>query len=371
MRVLHVQKATGIAGSERHLLALLPVLVQGGVEVKMLLLTGGDFQRFLTPLVDAGIDAATIPAGPDINPLLIGRLTREIKRYRPDIVHTHLIHGDVYGQFAAAIAGPCGVSSVHSTPSFAHQQPYLAALRRAHRRAKRTIAISEHVRRFLVDLRIAKPEVVRVVHYGIDPSKWVIGRAEQTRAREELGIKAGEVVVGMAARFVPIKGHNFLLDAFAHALPQAGNLRLLLAGDGPLRESLERKVRESFLADCVRFVGHLQNLTSFMNVCDLLVFPTKAPGEGFGLAALEAMAASRPVIATAVGAFPEIVKERETGYLVAPEAREELARALVALGEDTTLRAQMGSSGRLRAEQAFSLQAMADRTLSVYHEAID
>ena len=366
-----MQKATGIAGSERHLLALLPLLAQSGVEVRMLLLASGDFKRFLSPLVDAGIDTATIPAGPDVNPLLLTRLTREVRRYRPDIVHTHLIHGDIYGQLAAAIAGPCGVSSVHSTPSFARKQPYLAALRRAHTRAKRTIAISEHVRRFLIDLRIAKAEAVRVVHYGIDPSGWVLGEAERARAREELGIMAGDVAVGTAARLVPIKGHNFLLDAFAQALPQARSLRLLLAGDGPLRESLERKAHEIFRGDSVRFVGHLQDLTRFMNACDVLVFPTEAPGEGFGLAALEAMAASRPVIATVVGAFPELVEDGETGYLVVPGARRELARALVALGEDAIRRKRFGSSGRLRAEQAFSLQAMTDRTLSVYQEAID
>ena len=365
-----MQKASGIAGSERHLLALLPVLAQSGVEVRMLVLASGDFQRFLTPLTDAGIDTATIPAGPDVNPLLIARVTQEVKRYRPDIVHTHLIHGDVYGQLAAAIAGPRGVSSVHSTPSFARKQPYLAALRRAHRRAKRTIAISEHVRRFLTDLRIAKPEAVRVVHYGIDSSEWVLGDAERVRAREELGVKAGEVAIGMAARLVPIKGHDLLLDAFAQAIPRAGSLRLLLAGDGPLRQSLERKANECFRGDSVRFVGHLRNLTPFMNACDLMVFPTEAPGEGFGLAALEAMAASRPVIATAVGAFPEIVKEGETGYLIVPGARKELAQALVALGKDPALRARLGSSGRLRAKQAFSLQTMADRTLSVYREAI-
>jgi glycosyltransferase involved in cell wall biosynthesis len=108
-----------------------------------------------------------------------------------------------------------------------------------------------------------------------------------------------------------------------------------------------------------------------MNACDVLVFPTEAPGEGFGLAALEAMAASRPVIATVVGAFPELVEDGETGYLVVPGARRELARALVALGEDAIRRKRFGSSGRLRAEQAFSLQAMTDRTLSVYQEAID
>ncbi len=107
-----------------------------------------------------------------------------------------------------------------------------------------------------------------------------------------------------------------------------------------------------------------------MGACDVLAFPSQpAFGEGFGLAALEGMAAGRPIVATATCSLPEVVASGESGFLIDPESSDELAAALVRLAEDPDLRARMGQEAHRRAREAFSLEAMVNRTIAVYDEA--
>ena len=147
MRVLHVQKVNGIGGSERHLLSLLPGLLDAGLEVRMCVLGSDGARDFVSRLDERGVPRSLISAGPDLNPMLIGSLWRELRAYRPDLVHTHLIHADVHGQLAARLARIPAVSSVHGTHDFYGRQPYRSAATIAGRSARLTIAISDHVQR--------------------------------------------------------------------------------------------------------------------------------------------------------------------------------------------------------------------------------
>jgi len=367
VRVLHVQKAKGIGGSERHLLALLPALAEAGVEVRVCVAAAGRARDFTERLRELGVSLTVLRAGPHVNPLLVTALRSEIRGFRPDLVHTHLIHADLHGQLAARLAGVAGVSSVHGTHGFYRREPYRSAGRRAGHSATLTIAISEHVRRFIEDLRLSREGAVRVIPYGIDTSGWLASDTERASARAALGLDAGDIAVGVASRLVPHKGHSFLLRGHARASRRAPKLRLLVAGDGPLRAELEREARG--LDGRVHFLGFVPDIRSFLKACDVLAFPTQPEfGEGFGLAALEAMAASCPVVASAVASLPEIVSSEETGILVDPGSVDELAAALVRLAQDTTLRRAMGMRGRERACATFPLEAMVERTIAVYEE---
>jgi glycosyltransferase involved in cell wall biosynthesis len=369
VKVLHAQKVSGIGGSERHLLSLLPALAEAGIEVRMLVAATGRFDHFTDRLGDLGIPCSIVPAGPDANPRLVVAVRREIRAFRPTLVHTHLVHADLHGLLAARLTGFPAVSSVHGTPSFYLSEPYRSCRRLAGRWATRTIAISEHVREFVERLRLARPGSVRTVHYGIDASEWPSSDKSRDRARTEVGIASDDVAVGVASRLIPGKGHVELLDACARARRKAPRLRLLVAGDGPLRRELETRSHELDLAERVRFLGFVTDIRAFMGACDVLAFPTQPQlGEGFGLAALEAMASARPVIATRVGSLPEVVSDEATGLLVDPQNVEALAAALVRLAEDADLRERMGEQARIRAQQEFSLERMVERTLGVYGE---
>ena len=323
----------------------------------------------LTAYVSCGVSHSIVGAGPDANPLLVAALWREMRSFRPDLVHTHLIHADLHGQLAARLAGVHGVSSVHGTPGFYLREPYRTARRVAGRSTTRTIAISEHVRAFVERLGFARQGTVRTIHYGIDASAWPSSEAERAAARTNLGIENGEIAVGVASRLIPGKGHAALLDAHARASRTGSRLRLFVAGDGPLRPELERRASALGLDAQVVFLGFVADIRRFMGACDVLAFPTQPElSEGFGLAALEAMATARPVIATRVGSLPEVVSDEATGFLIAPGSVEELVRALIRLADDAKLREEMGERARSRAREEFSLEAMVERTLAVYAE---
>ena len=372
IRVLHIQKATGISGSERHLLALLPRLGSTDVAVRMCVLVAGDGSRFVDALRRLDVDTVVVPTIADVDPLAIVRLAREIRVFAPTLVHTHLIHGDVFGRLAAAITRTPSVSTVHGTHEFYVRGPYRQLARAAWRSTKRIIAISDWVRAFLRERRLVDDTRVRVIPYGIDVDPWRESEGERTRARSELGIANDAVVVGVASRLVPHKGHLFLLEGLRRAAPRAAALRLLVAGDGPLRSSLEVAARRGIPNGVVRFLGYQSDMVRFMSACDALAFPTMPEfGEGFGLAALEAMAAGKPVLATRVGPLPEVVGDEDAGLLVEPHDPAGLAEALVRLAHDRSLRDRLGLAARARARDRFPVERMVERTRALYREALD
>jgi glycosyltransferase involved in cell wall biosynthesis len=149
------------------------------------------------------------------------------------------------------------------------------------------------------------------------------------------------------------------------------NAHLLVAGAGPLQRALEQRAAELGLTTRASFLGFVADMRAFMNACDLLVFPTLPElSEGFGLSALEAMAAGRPVVATRVGSLPEVVLDGETGVIVDPASVAALSDALARMIDGSDLREQMGRSGARRAQQVFSLERMTDATLDLYCEVL-
>lgn len=369
--VLHIAKSAGIGGSERHLLSLLPALGDRGVEARAIILAAPGAEVFVAALRDVGVEVSIVRAGPDLNPAVIWRLRRELGRRKPDLVHTHLIHADIHGQIACRGAGVPGVSSVHSVHGFYRREPYRSAARIAGHLAQRTIAISNHVGEMLIEAKVVRPERVRVVHYGLDGAPWELASDDVGRARQLLALAPEDVMVGIASRLIAGKGHDALIQAVALASRRGVRLRMAVAGDGPIRLELEELVRSEGIEADVTFLGFVGDIAPFMAACDVVAFPTQPElGEGFGLAALEAMVSGKPVVATRVASLPEVVVDGETGLLVEPGNIEGLTDALVRLAVDKEMRLRLGSAGRRRAAERFSLQAMLDGTLAVYQEVL-
>jgi glycosyltransferase involved in cell wall biosynthesis len=372
VRVLHVIKAKGIGGAERHLLTLLPGLRDAGVEVGLVVIATDQAGKFIDPMRSAGIRVHVLDAPRfSVSMGLIRRLENEIKAFRPDLVHTHLIHADLHGQIAARLSRVRGVSSIHSVHDFYRRHPYRYGAKLAGRLAERTIAISRYAADFVVGARIVPRDRARVVSYGIDADGWALPAEQRRRARRGFGIVDDDVVVGMAARLIPGKGHEDVIRALGITARSGHPIRLLIAGEGPARPFLESDSR-AVPGERIRFLGFVDDVVRFMNAVDIVCFPTRPSlGEGFGLAALEAMAAARPVVASSVASLPEIVQDGRTGLLVPPERPDALADAFVRLASDPAERRRMGRAARDRAASTFSLDSMVRGTLGVYREAID
>jgi glycosyltransferase involved in cell wall biosynthesis len=349
VKVLHVHRIGGIGGSERHLLTLLPALAERGVDVSFLGLD--DPSRAPDPFYEAlAVPFERLPAPRDVDPRLAVRVRRAVRK--ADLVHTHLVHADAYGALGA-----------HRLVSTKHNDdPFRAGLfryveRGLARRASRIVAITHALARFQVE-RVGLPaEKVEVIHYGLDelPAAW------GTNPRDDLPRDA-QVLLAVC-RLEPQKGVDVAVRALPEIRERHPGARLVVLGEGPQRAGLEQLAGS--LDVPVHLPGRVPDVAAWLSRADLLVHPAR--WEGFGLALLEAMLASLPVVATNVSSIPEIVADGETGILVSPDDPSALAKAVLRVLENPD---GYGAAGHERARAEFSVARMADRTLGVYETAL-
>jgi glycosyltransferase involved in cell wall biosynthesis len=332
----------GIGGSERHLLTLLPALAERGVEPVFVGLDDpawdpADFYGALH------VQSIRLRSAHDIDPMLLARLARKL---RADIVHTHLVHADLYGGLAAKLRRTPLVSTKHNddpfrTGAFRYVERGLASL------ADRVIAISDALHRFTVE-RVGVPAAkVETIHYGLDdpPAAWGTNPPDD--------VPANARIVLSASRLTEQKGIDVAVEALS-LLPD--DVVLVVLGEGPQRRRLD--------APRVFLPGRVPDVAAWLRRASVYVQPSR--WEGFGLAVLEAMVCGLPVVATKVSSLPELVADGETGVLVPPDDSAALARGI----ERALAEPQMGAAGSERAKQEFSVAKMADRTVALYTDLL-
>jgi glycosyltransferase involved in cell wall biosynthesis len=349
VKVLHVHRIGGIGGSERHLLTLLPALAERGVDVRFLGLD--DTSRAPDPFYDAlAVPFVRVPAPRDIDPRLALRVRRETRT--ADLVHTHLVHADVYGALGARRL----VSTKHNDDPF-RTGAFRFIERALARRASRVVAITEALARFQIE-RVGLPaEKVEVIHYGLDelPAAWGSNPAD------DVGPDARVLLA--VCRLEPQKGLDIAVRALPDIRARHPKAELVVLGEGPQRSELERLSGE--LQVPVHLLGRVPDVAAWLRRAEVLVHPAR--WEGFGLALLEGMLASKPVVATNVSSIPEIVVNGETGLLVAADDESAFADAVTRVLNDP---GSYGELGHKRAQSQFSIASMSDRTLALYETAL-
>ena len=205
---------------------------------------------------------------------------------------------------------------------------------------------------------------------GVDASAFRPATAdERIRARRALGLDGNELVLGCVARMVPVKCHDDLVTAFAILNQQRPDARLLLIGNGPLRADIERQVAALGLEGAVLLLGDREDIDAVLPALDIAVLSSSS--EGMSNALLEAMACGLPVIATAVGANPQLVRDGENGLLSPPCAPELLARSMIALAASPGRRQAMGIASRARVVAEHSLDRMVDAYDHMYQQLLE
>jgi len=357
--VLHTQKVAGISGSEAYLLQLLPDLRERGWDVRFLMLHEDEpgAWEFARALADRGVPLDDIRLRADVDPIAFGEVVAHLARVRPRILHTHLVHADVYGQLAGTVARvPLRLSTKHGFNEFREGRWFGLADRSVGSLAHVHIAISQGLAQYLAETEGFEEEDFEIVHYGISARNGVTPYP---------GAEPRLLCIG---RLIPIKGHLVLLRALAQARARVPGVTLDLAGRGPLEPALKEYARELGLEDAVRFLGFVSPVQQAVEDAAIVVVPSL--GEGFGMVALEAMERARPVIASAVGGLPEIVLDGETGLVVPSGDADALAEAIVALAGDLERAAAMGAAGRERALAEFTPERSARRIEELYAGAL-
>jgi glycosyltransferase involved in cell wall biosynthesis len=352
--ILHIQKVAGIAGSETHLLSLLPSLRERGWGVRMLMLHEREpgAREFARELSARGVAVDAIPLRADVDPVAFLRLTAYLARTRPALLHTHLVHGDVYGQLAGTLARvPVRFSTKHGFNEFREGRLFALADRAVGRLAHAHIAVSRGLARYLAETEGFAEDGFDIVHYGI--------AADGTAGPYE-----GPPRFLSVGRLIPIKGHIVLFRALAAAVERVPELELKVAGRGPLDPALRALARELGLEKRIEFLGQVVPIRDVVEDVTAVVVPSL--GEGFGMVALEAMERARPVIAAKIGGLVDIVRHGETGLLVQAGEVEPLAQAMVDLASEPALATQLGAAGRERALAWFLEERSVDRTEILY-----
>ena len=289
---------------------------------------------------------------------LIGRLARQFRADKVQLVHTHHLCQLIYGGIAGRLAG---ARVVHTEHEF-----YTIGRRRAQRilrilsvLADVVTAVAEPVTEFLRH-RVGIPRAkLKTIPNGVDV---VCFQSARPVTRAALGWRDEDVVIGCVARLEPEKGHTILLDAFRRVHARLPQTRLLLIGDGSERRRLTMMVDSYGLNGAVRFLGMQGEIPELLATCDLVTLASF--NEGLPMAALEAMAAGKPVVATRVGDVPAVVEDGKTGLLVPSGDVGALAGALAALIADQKKRQWFGSQAIEVVKTRYSF----DRTLEQYEE---
>jgi glycosyltransferase involved in cell wall biosynthesis len=356
--ILHLQKVAGIAGSEVYLLSLLPALRERGWDVRLVMLHEREpgAQEFARALGARGVPILPIPLAADVDAVAFARLVRQIAQLRPQALHTHLVHADFYGQLAGALVGvPVRISMKHGFNEFRELGSFAFADRLVASLAHVNIAISRGLAEYLAEVEGFDESRFEIVHYGIAPGP------------EPAPYPGGSRLI-CVGRLIPIKGHLLLLRAFAQARREAPELTLDIAGWGPLEPALRALAKELDLGDSVRFLGPVVPVQPAVEGSAIVVLPSL--GEGFGMAALEAMERARPVIASGVGGLVDQIRHGETGLLVPPGDAEAFAQAILELVRDPDRAAELGRAGRRRALERFAEKRSVDRMELLYRSLL-
>jgi glycosyltransferase involved in cell wall biosynthesis len=297
-------------------------------------------------------------------PAAVLRLARELRRRRTQVVQTHLVDGSLVGLTAARLARtPVPVMTAHHS----HELPFhgwrLVWGERlcAGPLCDHVIAPSQQVRQTLTRIAGVPERKIEVVHHGFDLARLDPRRVDGARVRRELGLEVS-LVFGAIGRLYPLKNHPALVRAFASALADVPEARLLIVGPGDARP-LATLARQLGIADRVRLCGPRDDVPEVLAAIDVFVHPALA--ESFGMVIVEAMAMARPVLSTPVGIAPEVIFSGETGLLCSSPDWNSLARGLREILALRVSWARIGAAARRRV-QAFTAASTAARYLELY-----
>ncbi len=229
------------------------------------------------------------------------------------------------------------------------------------------VAVSEALGRHLVQSGIPADQVAVIVN-GLEPPLAPADPPALAAVRAELGIGPDEAVVGVVGRLVPVKAYDDFLRAAALVTKERPATRFLVIGDGPCAGALQELAHSLGIADRVVFTGFRRDVPALLPLLD--VFVLSSLSEGLPLVLLEAMAAGRPVVSTAVGGVPEVIDNGVNGYLSVPQQPEELAGQILRVLGDPGLAHLLGENAQRRVQERFGIGRMVAATERLYRDLL-
>jgi glycosyltransferase involved in cell wall biosynthesis len=373
VKVLHVQKVKGIAGSEKFFLEMLPLVHQQGIEVSFCCIyPAADFDRvqpFIQQMEAAQIHVHALAIRGDWQVLRIVRfLSKVIRHGNFNLVHAHLIHADLWSSLCARlrfrrkwllVSTKHGYDEGYMNRNGLDVFPkdggkYLKIARFAEKKIDFSCALSQGLGKFYAGMGITRTPLM-YIHHGYE-------------VPAEIPAYPKKYDLVLPGRYTPLKNHDLLLQAVA-LLERSGKvLELVFSGYfGPAdAAAMQQRIAALELRSTVQFIGHQPDILKVISQARVCVIPSKA--EGFGLVVLDTFAAQTPVVVNDTPALNEIVKHNETGLIFRKNEAESLAEQIGRLLEDPELCARLSANAALELREKFNLTAALEKWLAVYAE---
>jgi len=357
-RILYIIGQLGPGGAERQLVFLLQAMDRERYRPAVAVWNYQEHETYVSQIVALGVPIYPLPAAASSSSKLLS-LRRQVKHLRPEVVHSYTFFTNMGAYLAALGSGAVAIGAI--------QGDYFEDVRISGRLGG---SLNARWPRFQIlnsfaalhnagtSSRFFRPQCVRVVRNALDLQRF-LGSAD----RPHTGVP---IVLGVGSLLGP-KRWDRLLRAAAELKQRGLHFQVEIAGDGPLRRSLESLAQDLGIADRVRFLGYIADVEGRLRAASLLVHPSDS--EGCPNAVIEAMAAGLPVVATAVGDVPRIIDHGKTGFVVRRGDDASLVDDVGSLLENDALRRRMGHAGRLKAEQEFRLERLVSQTLEAYRAA--
>jgi glycosyltransferase involved in cell wall biosynthesis len=363
VRVVEILATGTNGGAQEHVFSLLSRLDRGRYEPTVISLSDGSTQRRIARL---GIPVQVIDEPDDA--IATGAVATLLADIRPEVVHNHMYRAELVGTRAALAIAEAGrprpfvVGTVHSSRVRSPEDREM--LRALTPRMDHLVAVSRAIEQKIAEERPSDIPV-SLIYNGVD-----LVRYDRTdpccTLREEYGLPEAVQIVGVVARLEHEKGHPTLLDAWPRVVRRVPNARLLVVGEGSRREELEAQAAALGIAEWVVFTGRRDDVPAVTAALDVAVLPSYR--EAQGLTILEAMALSRPVVASAVGGIPEMIEDGRTGLLVPPHDPEALAAAIIRLLTDHAYADMLARGGHDLVHERFCVELMVAAIEDIYDE---
>jgi len=354
---IHIDTArTWRGGQNQVLLTVMGLRAQGHRTLLVAHAAGELRQR-----AEEGLDLIPIAPRTEMDLGAAWKLSRLIRQVRPDIVHAHDPHGVAMAAMALSMSTQLAKPPLVAARRVDFHLRGNALSRWKYRQVDCFICASDAIRRMLVADGVPEPRAL-TVHEGVDVERAAAAPAADLHG--EFWLPHHAPIVGNVAALVPHKGQKHLIEAAAIVVQKVPDARFVIAGEGELRPSLERQIKDRHLEKHVFLAGFRPDVLSVHKAFDIFVMSSVT--EGLGTSLLDAMACGKPIVGTTAGGIPEVIVDGQTGLLVPPRDPEALARAIVALLTDERARQAMGAAGLARVRERFSVERMVQETLRVY-----
>ena len=357
-RIAQFIESDGPGGAERMVAQLAGELHNGGCPAVAFLPADGE-GWLGRELEAAGVAVEYVRLEHPLSPQLTRELAAALRRHRVDVVHSHEFTMAFCGAWAARRAGLPHLITMHGGRYYAQRFRRRVALRAAIAFSRHLVAVSDPLAAALSrDLWIRRARITTIAN-GVRFTP-----AARSSLRGELALSDADRLAVAVGNLYAVKGHTYLLEALAQLNSTYPQLHVALAGRGELAAALEAQARDLGLGGRVHFLGLRQDVANVLAAADVFVLPSLS--EGLPLALLEAMFASRPIVASAVGDVPVALAGGAAGLLVPPGDPTALARAIDRLLAQPFEAQRLGSSAQARAAAEYGIERMVRRYAGLY-----